>query len=665
MKRMRVTALSVRAQYLYHVTDSKNLPDIAAEGLAIEEGGALSKGQHKEYSQDKIFLTDKDTIPNWEYYVKEMTYPDDDPAVLRVNTDYLEEILVDEKGTHDAPKLIPFDYNKPRFLPDPDPTTFSYYTEENIPPEAIEVQTPEGWVALAAHQIRAFEWLNYVADVIPGEVEAERIIEKMVVNIADKIGIDKESLATEQKNTTSILSKIENMFETNPEAFDRLLESSFSAAQPDDPTQFELPPDVRNLLDPAHWEFLTEEDPRPEEDEEEPPKVKKPPEVRKPLEVKKPVKRKKQEPRSIYDEFGLGTPKDQPKKPVEPSSVPKWEPLVEQPKKKPKERKVKEKEPKVKEPRPPKKRTPKKHPPAPPKPYPNLIPMEEPPESVRESEFWRDDVRDVLKSKYIDPVAAPQVINFMFYVVEQTHPAPSYEALKNEIDFLYAYQPEEFTEVLNTSIEMYEKEQQFGHVIERPEAEPLGFKDYFELPDVELGEPEDPLKGVQVSEELKKYLRTPIDELIPYTGPPISQRSNQIKRMRTRAEANLQTKLIQLKPQMANAAQKVYDEWEQDEEGIDEVFGAGGPCDQIADAIAGVIVDNIDVNITEGGHEGDDHAWTIAYTNTEAYGIDIPPETYEEGGGYRWTKLKDVKFTPEDVEIFPLHEFLEDILEEE
>jgi hypothetical protein len=61
------------------------------------------------------------------------------------------------------------------------------------------------------------------------------------------------------------------------------------------------------------------------------------------------------------------------------------------------------------------------------------------------------------------------------------------------------------------------------------------------------------------------------------------------------------------------------------------------------------------VDITEGGHQGDDHAWLIAYTDHEAFGIDIPPGIYETGSGYNWKKRPGVKLTANDVEIFRLN----------
>ena len=121
------------------------------------------------------------------------------------------------------------------------------------------------------------------------------------------------------------------------------------------------------------------------------------------------------------------------------------------------------------------------------------------------------------------------------------------------------------------------------------------------------------------------------------------------------ATSYLKSQLILLKGRFAETAQKVYDEWEQDEQGVDEVLGAGGICAEIANAIAEVIARNaIDCQVTEGGQEGDDHSWLLVYDDDEAWGIDIPHSLYETGGGYNWKKIPDVTFTANDVEIFPL-----------
>ncbi len=116
-------------------------------------------------------------------------------------------------------------------------------------------------------------------------------------------------------------------------------------------------------------------------------------------------------------------------------------------------------------------------------------------------------------------------------------------------------------------------------------------------------------------------------------------------------DKSLHKALQALAPAIATAAQTVYDSWTQDE---DDDFG-GGICDAIASEIQGIIVSNIpDVNVTDGGHEGDDHAWSIAYTNSEVYGVDITPSVYETGGGYNWTKREGVTIDPTDVDIWPI-----------
>ena len=61
-----------------------------------------------------------------------------------------------------------------------------------------------------------------------------------------------------------------------------------------------------------------------------------------------------------------------------------------------------------------------------------------------------------------------------------------------------------------------------------------------------------------------------------------------------------------------------------------------------------------DATVEEGGHDGDDHAWLVVTVNNERFGVDIPADLYETGGGYNWKKLPDVKFCPEDVDVFQL-----------
>ncbi len=104
-----------------------------------------------------------------------------------------------------------------------------------------------------------------------------------------------------------------------------------------------------------------------------------------------------------------------------------------------------------------------------------------------------------------------------------------------------------------------------------------------------------------------------------------------------------------LLPQFIIAAQNIYDSWDQS----DEYIGSGGICDEISSAIGDILSSN-GIDHTEGGHDGDDHSYLIAYNDQESYIIDIPYDIYERGGGYNWTKIEGVRFTPEDVIIAPV-----------
>jgi hypothetical protein len=118
---------------------------------------------------------------------------------------------------------------------------------------------------------------------------------------------------------------------------------------------------------------------------------------------------------------------------------------------------------------------------------------------------------------------------------------------------------------------------------------------------------------------------------------------------------DLATRLNELRPAMAAAAQSIYDAWnpEYDEFGDAEV-GGGGICDQIAQAIGEILTD-ANIDYTEGGHEGDDHAYLITYDDQNSYLVDIPYNHYESGGGMSWTRHPDVTFTPEMIEIYETH----------
>jgi hypothetical protein len=123
--------------------------------------------------------------------------------------------------------------------------------------------------------------------------------------------------------------------------------------------------------------------------------------------------------------------------------------------------------------------------------------------------------------------------------------------------------------------------------------------------------------------------------------------------LRANPPSPLLRRLEALRPKLAAAAQKVYDAWEVDEDGFDGEVGTGGVCDQVAEAMHGVI-DFDDVTVIDGGHDGDDHAFLIVYDDRDAFAVDIPPGVYETGGGYDWKKIPDVTIDGDDVEIYPV-----------
>lgn len=113
-------------------------------------------------------------------------------------------------------------------------------------------------------------------------------------------------------------------------------------------------------------------------------------------------------------------------------------------------------------------------------------------------------------------------------------------------------------------------------------------------------------------------------------------------------------KLHSLKPHLAEAAQREYDQWDaSDPEFGDPDNGFGGICHDIADKMGDVLNEHgIDVHIADSSG-GEQHVWPIAYNDHEAYHVDIAPHHYETGGGYNWQKIPGVKFNSNHISIDP------------
>lgn len=115
---------------------------------------------------------------------------------------------------------------------------------------------------------------------------------------------------------------------------------------------------------------------------------------------------------------------------------------------------------------------------------------------------------------------------------------------------------------------------------------------------------------------------------------------------------DLVSKLNAIRDKLAAAAQEVVDEWEQDEEEGDTELGFGGICDRVADAMASVIINNLEsVEIGDGSQEGDDHQWVTVYDDDDFVIVDIHPSHYETGGGYNWRKVESAEIRPEHIHI--------------
>jgi len=129
----------------------------------------------------------------------------------------------------------------------------------------------------------------------------------------------------------------------------------------------------------------------------------------------------------------------------------------------------------------------------------------------------------------------------------------------------------------------------------------------------------------------------------------------------------LKSKLESLKTQFATVAQEVYNEWEQDHEGYDEMYGSGGICDDIADKMCDVVTSNSDYGCFTRYSEYECHTSIYVYdtANRILMHVDISPYNYETGGGYTWKKIPDVKFQPEMVEIQDMSGYWDEFMDQD
>lgn len=110
-----------------------------------------------------------------------------------------------------------------------------------------------------------------------------------------------------------------------------------------------------------------------------------------------------------------------------------------------------------------------------------------------------------------------------------------------------------------------------------------------------------------------------------------------------RADADIE-KLI---PKILPRIQKVYDEWDENE----DEYAGGGVCHDVAEEIAGFLDESSIEASTVSQSIGDVHVYVVAKTPKGVFRVDVNPHIYESGAAYTWKKKPDVKFDKGDVEI--------------
>jgi hypothetical protein len=123
--------------------------------------------------------------------------------------------------------------------------------------------------------------------------------------------------------------------------------------------------------------------------------------------------------------------------------------------------------------------------------------------------------------------------------------------------------------------------------------------------------------------------------------------------------------LESLTSEFVEAAQKIYDDWDEHP----DVYFGGGICHLIADAFAEIVYKHYP-HYTASTFTRDDiqHVETIVYnidsdslnddddvdveTDIETVMIDLSPYIYENGGGFSWTKIPDVEFDNNDITFY-------------
>ncbi len=105
---------------------------------------------------------------------------------------------------------------------------------------------------------------------------------------------------------------------------------------------------------------------------------------------------------------------------------------------------------------------------------------------------------------------------------------------------------------------------------------------------------------------------------------------------------------VKFKPKIAELAQSIYDEWDENE----DVYAGGGICHLIADEIVSFLDTKGFEAFSYNPQMEENHVYVIARGNDGwVYEIDIPPHVYETGSGYQWTKKPNIRIGPQHVHV--------------
>lgn len=124
-------SIDVRPSYFYHVTPIKRIPSIIREGLDPDaKVGPFGKGFGNKVEQRIFMATSKDLAREW-FKLMVSRYP----VVLRVPS-----------GALDLDSVYPDERANKEF--DTSSQSQNVYTDEPVPPNAIELFNGEGWEPL-------------------------------------------------------------------------------------------------------------------------------------------------------------------------------------------------------------------------------------------------------------------------------------------------------------------------------------------------------------------------------------------------------------------------------------------------------------------------------------------------------------------------------------